>query len=68
MKVSHRHQVHVQLTGREASLLLEVFDEFAESSRMENISDDARATLNTLSELLDAQTDATLEEGESVAY
>lgn len=48
MKVSHRSQVHVQLTGFEAALLLGVLEEFAESSRMGNLSDEQIAVVETL--------------------
>lgn len=52
MKVSHRHQVHVQLTGREADLLYGVFAEFAESSRMENLSDEQTVVFHQFADLL----------------
>lgn len=53
MKVSHRHQVHVQLTGREASMLANVFEEFGESSRMERLSDEQVVLINRLRDELE---------------
>jgi hypothetical protein len=40
------------LTGREADLLYGVFAEFAESSRMENLSDEQTVVFHQLAELL----------------
>lgn len=46
MKVTHRRQVHVQLTGHEADNLLVTLESFVGSSRLESATEEELATFN----------------------